>query len=388
MAVADRPNPRSNFPWTACASADPVDGDDGGAGETTAVLAIGKFPMNFFLWNDLFARGFDNRTMSWEGLVANYSTRMGASREDIDHFLKTMRRNRREYDEASRGRRSSQYTLTLQQFLRALIYVLMKDVEKTLGEIYGKVPTFSPSNEHDDGNVTLSISRLFDTSPSAEDYRNVSPHGSGYDAMHIRRGDRIYQPQYMKVTEEYWVRRGYPSVDPNNDGGMSSEKRMKRISALYPTNYVPFSEYCRRYNSLSKCRKSDSIEIAADNASSDGASPFNNTSASNQRTKRLVYVATDDVRTIRSEIRNLTSSKGVEYRIHCDEWVEFAFNPRSGYAKHIHRSKQVDDQSGTEKETARGEEHGRYMRTIYGLTDLHILSQRVEYILEQFNAYI
>jgi hypothetical protein len=165
----------------------------------------------------------------------------------------------------------------------------------------------------------------------------------------------------MKAVEKYYVERGYPPM--NITMTARSEEDFRLLTSLYPTNYIPFAEYWRKYTS-SRC-----------------------SSADENGDVRYVYLATDAIESVRSEITSLTSSEGADYWVHCNKRIEFVFNSREEHAKHIHTSLQTTREAQEEGvsaltthrhfENVVGDGYDRYMRTVTALADMHILSQRL-----------
>lgn len=330
--IAMGTNEKSSYASTVC-TADDDEGEDG-LKKNVTVLAIGKYKMNNFFYERLHPKFYRRHDKEREQWVRNLSTSMGASHSEIDYFL--------------RKNNVTTPARNIFQYLRALISRtgihfqpwVVQDVKKSI-EKFDKLPLRPSSDE-----TSL---QLFKTS---------SLTSGGYDAMHIRRGDRIYSIGSMMAVEKYWVERGYPAVNITT----RSMKKWDSLSALYPTNYIPFSQYWDRYK---KSRCSNSGLNNKTHASS--------AHITRQGAIRYLYLATDDIVNVRAEIANLTLSEGAKYWTRCEQQIEFVYNPQEQYAKHIH----VQRQSIRQQEDCENCEEGyeMYMRTLCAITDLHILSQ-------------
>lgn len=154
---------------------------------------------------------------------------------------------------------------------------------------------------------------------------------------------------------------------------MNNIERNKGLmgAASYPTSYIPFDRYWHRYKS-SGCSSNPSSLSSSNNQSQQ------------IDIRRPVYIATDDLETVRAEIANLSNSspEGAEYWIHCSQRIEFVFSPQGErYARHLHVSNQataIDNQSNTTAaEILYDEGYEQYLRTVSAVTDLHILSRRL-----------
>lgn len=229
---------------------------------------------------------------------------------------------------------------------------MVEDVAKSL-RLVEELPPFSSGG---------SDLRLLGTPPAE----------SGYDAMHIRRGDNLWEDNAMRAVEKYWVSRGHPPLEGTFDiagqrGGPTDWFRA--LSARYPTSYVPFSHYWSQYKtSTSSCPSGNYGERV-----------------------RRVYLATDAIESVRAEIANLTASHGAEYWINrCNQQVEFVFNSQEKYAKHLAATLQTDQGSQTAVHghftKVHGEGYDQYLRTVSAITDLHILSQSDVFVGE-FQSY-
>ena len=182
--------------------------------------------------------------------------------------------------------------------------------------------------------------------------------GGHYDAIHIRRGDRVLQQSYMIELEKYYVERGFPKVGV---AAIPKEHVMqqKKVVSIYPTSYIPFECYWEKL-----VRQNCSLQ-------------------EDSRTSQPVFIATDDVDTVQDEILNLTDH-GVVFEI-CSRAVDFVFTSNAYYAKHIHLEKQTQLQQN-EMDLSLDESHGQYMRTISALADLHVLSQS-DVLIAEVHSY-
>lgn len=366
IEIAERTTSKTNFTWTICTN----NGDDrhgqskhdNNELNDVAVLPIGKWHLRdywFYRMRRKLFNGYHSNSNSngnnrqdtpWEEWVTDFSTRMGASQSEIDNFF-----------------RKSNFTIKDDSpidYLGALITKakvlqfqpwVVEDVITTLEA----VDLFSS-----DSSDSSSSLELFDTAAQSND-------AVGYDAMHIRRGDRVGTNVNTIEVERYWVERGYPPIKQNIT--MNNIERNKGLmeAASYPTSYIPFAQYWHRYKS-SGC------------SSNPSSLSSNNNQSQQIDIRRPVYIATDDLETVRAEIANLTNSspEGAEYWIHCSQQIEFVFNPRGErYARHIHVSNQataIDDQSNnTTTEILYDEGYEQYLRMVSAVTDLHILSRRL-----------
>lgn len=351
VKIAERTTRRNNFASTVCKenNGDAAHGSisasaDNNQGENVTVLAIGKIHLRNF-WQEskrsefFFGRLQRNMKKSqqikaWEQRITPWLRRMGASTEDIKHFL-------------------TNKTISPMTYLSALIQKadivqfqpwVIKDVHESLRKV-------------------AELPQLLYNQPQSPVRLLRSSADSGYDAMHIRRGDRIRTSDTMEGVERYWVKQGYPPVNISANRN-SLDIKSEIISDSYPTNYLPFTQYWNEYNA-SKCTN------------------HGQSKGTNQRPTRYVYIATDDIETVRSEIANLTSLEGSEHLVHCNENIEFVFYPQelARFTKHLHVSNQVDTRNQgaqlSNDEVLLDEAYEQYHRAISAIADLHILSQRL-----------
>jgi hypothetical protein len=165
-----------------------------------------------------------------------------------------------------------------------------------------------------------------------------------YYSIHVRRGDSLNTGHSIRHTEEYWVRQGYPPrVNKSNE-----------IStlAMYPTTYVPFVSYWEQLEANYDCDKVDFTDHLL---------------------QKKVYVATDDVATVKSEIDYLASANGQTFWSLCNKSVEFIFNSHDEVTTHLfdqRAANAVKHDHGTSTKGCR-----QHLRTISALTDLQILSE-------------
>ncbi|KAL7469968.1 hypothetical protein ACHAXS_010216 [Conticribra weissflogii] len=152
-----------------------------------------------------------------------------------------------------------------------------------------------------------------------------------YDAIHIRRGDKLLEESKEEV-DQYWRSRGHDHP---------------------PVNYIPFVHYLRHYVS------SDCI--------SQGVKTI----------YRNVYVATDDPMIVKEEIKNLTKVNGTEdgtLLVDGCYSLKFHFHPTQSNAT----AEMFHIQHGGPK----GDCVSRYERSIAALSDLVILSRSSTFVGE------
>mmetsp|Transcript_17 Transcript_17/g.53 ORF Transcript_17/g.53 Transcript_17/m.53 type:complete len:593 (-) Transcript_17:2396-4174(-) len=158
------------------------------------------------------------------------------------------------------------------------------------------------------------------------------PLNSGYDAIHVRRGDKLETESRQEVVA-YWHSQGYDRV------------------GQFPTNYIPFRHYLRLWDST------------------DCDSYWNGFQT--QATTRLVYVATDDPTTVKEEIAKLPKgSDGTTIVAGCKK-VKFIFAPVSeDSAFHI-------NEGGGKVDC-----YVRYKRNIRAIADLMVLTKSDTFVGE------
>eukprot|EP00804_Cyclotella_cryptica_P020166 CCRYP_021169-RA/>CCRYP_021169-RA protein AED:0.02 eAED:0.02 QI:200/1/1/1/1/1/2/271/534 len=157
------------------------------------------------------------------------------------------------------------------------------------------------------------------------------PLDSPYDAIHVRRGDKLIAEARREV-QHYWSTKGY------NAGRM-------------PTNYIPFSHYVEKV--------------------------WGSCTATSRRRMRMrdpprnVYIATDDPTTVQSEIELFPKVKGKGASIidQCRHKVKFWFAPSTKDTSfHINDRRSSDDC------------HQVYKRNIAAIADLVILSRADRFV--------
>lgn len=118
------------------------------------------------------------------------------------------------------------------------------------------------------------------------------PTDVSYDAIHVRRGDKLIR-EATKEVNNYWLERGYRQP--------------------FPTNYIPFSHYIEggwggRHGNYCKRIKTHGT-------------------VNNRLDARLVYIATDDPVTVRKEIEELPKAKGGNTIADNCHRLRFIFSP-------------------------------------------------------------
>jgi len=299
-----------------------------------SVLAIGGFQLKYY-WIDkvrprLAQRFWDEsnytkqRRVEWEQWMEDWSTRMGATIEEVHEYTRTkgIINNKKDKDNMY----VEEYNL-----MHYLIAILNRAV----------VPMFQPWVVNDIGSYIQKIDLPLSSFTNLSFFHNV---GGGYDAMHIRRGDSLTRGQSIRSTEEYWMQRGHPARDNKTDD-------IATLS-IYPTNYVPFVHYWEQYVKNNNCNHLDNISSLV----------------------RKIYIATDDTSTVKIEIKNITSANGQQFWTVCNKSVEFIFNPQEKHTTHLHQhlAPNVSSHSGGNT-TANG--HDQYSRTLTALVDLQILAR-------------
>ncbi|KAL7483010.1 hypothetical protein ACHAW6_008654 [Cyclotella cf. meneghiniana] len=164
-----------------------------------------------------------------------------------------------------------------------------------------------------------------------------------YDAIHVRRGDKLIR-EATKEVNNYWMQRGYKKRED------------------FPTNYIPFSHYIERGwggRSGNYCKR---IKTHG--------------TVNNKLNARLVYVATDDPSTVQKEIDLLPKAKGGNTIADNCHRLRFIFSPAAHEATsafHLNSRGFNDDC----KE--------RYTRNIQAIADLMILTKS-EKLVADFNS--
>lgn len=156
-----------------------------------------------------------------------------------------------------------------------------------------------------------------------------------YDAIHVRRGDKL-AVEARRPVRLYWTERG----------------QYDEVTGVMPTNYIPLRHYLTQYESVTKCM--------------DGP--------------RTVYIATDDPVEVKAEINELPKDDDGYTLIVTDDgapmchklrFIFSSFDAQSGY--HLH------DGYG------KGSCEERYERNIASVADLMLLTKSDLVVLE-FNS--
>jgi len=169
------------------------------------------------------------------------------------------------------------------------------------------------------------------------------PMGKSYDAIHVRRGDKLVEEAREDVVK-YWLSQGH--TDEDN----------------LPSDYVPFAAYLSKWDGPDACPVDDNGEV--------------------QVVKRNVYVATDDPVVVREEIAALPNhiSPNTILWNDCHE-LTFYFNPTDDSAFHLNGNGEGGFEEGHEVEG--GDScFGRYHRNIASIADMMILSKARTFIGE------
>ena len=312
------------------------------------VLAIGGWQLNYY-WRDrvrprLVQRFRDDNTpkkkqrMKWEKWMEDWSIRMGATVEEVHEYTRT---NGIINNKKGKGRvYFEEYGLI--DYLNAILN-------------RAEVPMFQPWVVDD---ITKSMQHV-DLPQSSSTNLSVFQSqdiGGGYDAMHIRRGDSLATSQSILATEEYWMQRGYPARMNKTDDIDTLSK--------YPTNYVPFSKYWEEY--LLHIRTCTRWNTAL--------------------STRKIYIATDDITTVKSEIANLTAANDKQYWTVCNNSVEFVFNNQEQHMTHLHQHLVINTASKYGDKPTTTNHHDQYSRALTALVDLQILA-RSEVLVGDFRSY-
>lgn len=202
IEIAERTTSKTNFTWTTCTNDDDDrhgrGKDDNNEFNDVAVLPIGKWHLRDYWFyrmrRKLFngyrsssSNGNNRQDIPWEEWVTNFSTRMGASQSEIDNFLSRI--NITIKDDSPIDYLGALITRAkVLQFQPWIIEDVMTSLEA--------VDLFSS----DSGDAASSSLELFDTAAQSND-------AVGYDAMHIRRGDRVGTHVNTIEVERYWVLR-------------------------------------------------------------------------------------------------------------------------------------------------------------------------------------
>lgn len=301
------------------------------------VLAIGGYELKYY-WLDkvrprLVQRFLDEsnstklRRMKWEQWMESWSTRMGVTIEEVHGYTRTngIINNRKKNDDSSYVK---EYSLV--DYLNAVLN-------------RAEVPMFQSWVVKDIARYKEKI-YLPQSSSSAEQSLLHNAAGSGYDAMHVRRGDSLTTGQSIRATEEYWVQQGYPARRNKTDDDIAT-------LSMYPTNFVPWVKYWEQYIAYnSNCNLQNDFTSV-----------------------RKIYIATDDINTVKSEIANLTSINGQHFWTVCNKSVEFIFNPQEKHAIHLHHHLAPNTISRNDGNTTNGND--QYSRALAALVDLQILAR-------------
>lgn len=168
-----------------------------------------------------------------------------------------------------------------------------------------------------------------------------------YDAIHVRRGDKLIG-EAKKEVNRYWKSLGM-------GGGNDHE------------NYVPFSHYIEQAWDREQCPKKSNGK-------------FKKT----RRPKRIIYVATDDPKTVREEIAQYPTVKGgVTVLNECTK-AKFVFSPMTEEEGKL--SLRSFHLSPCKKKLCPNEDcFQRYHRNIAGIADLMLLARSQKFVGE-FNS--
>ena len=167
------------------------------------------------------------------------------------------------------------------------------------------------------------------------------PSGTSYDAIHVRRGDKLIA-EAKKVVANYWTKKGY--------------KKNKM-----PTNYIPFKHYLELGWGESNCPKMEGdINQQAD------MSP------------RIIYVATDDPATVQKEISELPTTEAGEITLSKCHSARFVFSPASKTTDSFHMTPCQDYGSTCGDDNC----FKRYERNIAAMADLVILVRSDKFVGE------
>ncbi|KAL3805392.1 hypothetical protein HJC23_009099 [Cyclotella cryptica] len=166
-----------------------------------------------------------------------------------------------------------------------------------------------------------------------------------YDAIHVRRGDKLISESKGEVNK-YWASLGFRAASDH-------------------VNYVPFSHY---------------IEQAWDG--SDCPTKANGKKKRTRRPKRIVYIATDDPKTVRQEIQQYPHVRGgVTVLNECTKAL-FVFSPLS---EEHSPSKSFHISPCRRKICGDDDCFKRYHRNIAAIADLMILTKSAKFVGE-FNS--
>lgn len=165
-----------------------------------------------------------------------------------------------------------------------------------------------------------------------------------YDAIHVRRGDKLIS-ESKKEVNKYWASLGFHRGDEH-------------------VNYVPFSHY---------------IERAWDG--SDCPTKPNGERKRVRRPKRIVYIATDDPKTVRHEIEQYpVVIGGVSVLNECTKAL-FIFSPLSEEQKELDKPFHISP-CGGKKLCPSDDCFKRYHRNIAAVADLMILTKSAKFVGE------
>ncbi|KAL7477725.1 hypothetical protein ACHAW6_003521 [Cyclotella cf. meneghiniana] len=169
---------------------------------------------------------------------------------------------------------------------------------------------------------------------------NLPPDGS-YDAIHVRRGDKLLA-ESKRLVDNYWRKTGY---SPRNK----------------PVNYVPLIHYLNQAWDGSDCpmRKNGRIRQT-------------------RIPRKIIYVATDDPKTVRTEIAQLPKVKGGHTVLNGCQKAEFIFSLASETTTSFHLTPCLDYLGTCSNDDC----SMRYARTIAAIADLKILSRAQKFVGE------
>ena len=155
-----------------------------------------------------------------------------------------------------------------------------------------------------------------------------------YDAVHVRRGDKLIM-EARRLVRHYWIERGM--YDEVND--------------VMPTNYIPFRHYLTQYENVTSCN----ADIGP----------------------RTVYVATDDPDVVRAEIDDLTKDEYGNVVLHGPDGSVICHSFRFVLTKH-----EASTGHHLHEGYGKGSCEERYERNIASIADLMLLSRGNVVIIE------
>ena len=315
----------------------------GNNSNNVTVFAIGGVQLKNFWRGKLrpkFAQHFtddsnftNQRRIEWEEWMEDWSTRMGLTTQEVHEYTRETRGivNNKKDNDSNFIVEYNPIDLVNAALNRAQVLTYQPWVERDLTRYMTK--------------VDLPLTASFSSSANLRLSYDVD---EGYDAMHIRRGDSLTTGQSIRSTEKYWVEQGFQARKNKTD-------HVSTLS-IYHTNYVPFLKYWDEYITNYEC---------------------SHRHWSTSLLSRKIYIATDDIITVKSEIANLTSDKGERgFWMVCNRSVEFIFNPQEEYATHLHQHLAPNySSSKNDRSKTTDDGHEQYSRALAALADLQILSK-------------